>query len=411
MNNSILKFDGDEDERERREVQAKFYNANENNKNSLSDRSSNISSDNSGGISSCSGRDFGKQCVYQQADGFDHEDDGFMIKQSLQIINIWEKSYSNPRLQLDITRNHIVSRQDHYEINPVVITRCFSYSCCISFIVQYSRKLNNEFSFGIMDMDKYAYDYNLSDAIGKLPHTWGVSEDTTSIARFRLQGKSIKKLPIVRNNDRISICFDLNSPNRYGGKCYFLINDRLISCIDDLTCDSNYGIAAIVPPQYTLEIIPNRVVDAEILKHTDEVYDTKMEDEGNAEDGDKNENYSVSDSKSTDIDQTNMSGSSSKTVDYRRDLESKPTPVPAFFPSSKNVLAPPSSNIISSTNSSNTQSAGLDCCICLSANKTVLFFPCKHICACEECGIIRTPPLTHCPVCREFIKSKTKVYL
>jgi hypothetical protein len=393
MNRKVSIYDSDEEEeRERRQAQAKFNKNDSEGDNSIRNNF----------------RDIGiplhchSNSKNENSDDDDFEKTNFIIKQSLQIINIWEKSYSNPRLQFDIT-NKIVSRQDHYEINPVVVTRCFSYSCCITFIVKYSRKINNEFSFGIIDMDKYAYDFNLSDVIGKLPNTWGVHEDTISMAKLRLQGKPVKNLSIIRNQDKVSIIFDLNSSNRYEGKCYFLINDRLVHCIQNLTCDVNYGVAAILPPQYALEIIPNRVVDMEsmITDSLEQHSDCKEE-----------EKVLFSTNSCLEEDPRRESKDHRSTVpDQVEKHNAKPTPVPAFFPSSKNVLAPPSSNIISSSKTNTHSSSGLECCVCLSANKCVLFLPCKHICVCEECGILRSPPITHCPVCREIIKSKTKVFL
>ncbi len=366
--------DDEEEERQKREAQARFFSGN---------------------------------YVGVKTDGtVFHTDDEFhnnyVIKQSLQIINIWEKSYSNPRLQFDMT-NTIVSRNDHFEINPVVMTRCFSYSCCISFVVKYGRKLNSEFSFGIVDMEKYAFDFNLSDAIGKMQHTWGISEEMTSVAKFRSQGISIKTLPVLKNNDKVGIYLDLNSNGRYDGKCYFFINDRLIIMIDDLTCDVNYGIAAILPPHYALEILPGVNIDVEKLLTVD------------MEDNVESDNVETKESRNClprqDEMPSSISISRSEIPKAVHVDASTPTPVPAFFPSSKNILAPPPTNLISTTLSSVAGSSGLDCCICLSANKCVLFLPCKHICVCEDCGLTRLPPLTNCPVCRETIRSKTKVFL
>ncbi len=363
--------DDEEEERQRRETQARFFSGN---------------------------------YVGEKANGNEfHTDDGFhdnyVIKQSLQIINIWEKSYSNPRLQFDIT-NTIVSRNDHFEINPVVITRCFSYSCCITFVVKYGRKVNSEFSFGIVDMEKYAFDFNLSDAIGKMQYSWGISEEMTSSAKFRSQGKPIKKIPLLKNNDKVGIYLDLNSNGRYDGKCYFFINDRLIIMIDDLTCDVNYGIAAILPPHYALEILSGVNIDVEKLVTVD--MEEKVESE--------NDQTKESSNCLPRHDEMSSSIPISRPIAMQEDA-SKPTPAPAFFPSSKNILAPPPTNLISTTISSVAGSSGLDCCICLSANKSVLFLPCKHICVCEDCGLTRSPPLTNCPVCRETIRSKTKVFL
>jgi hypothetical protein len=48
------------------------------------------------------------------------------------------------------------------------------------------------------------------------------------------------------------------------------------------------------------------------------------------------------------------------------------------------------------------------CCICLENEKCVLLLPCKHICICTKCS---KKSLKCCPMCRETILQKLKVYL
>ncbi|TNJ28377.1 Ankyrin repeat protein 2 [Giardia muris] len=49
------------------------------------------------------------------------------------------------------------------------------------------------------------------------------------------------------------------------------------------------------------------------------------------------------------------------------------------------------------------------CIICHSATKSILFQPCTHLCACEECG--KDLPGKPCPICKTIISSVRKVYL
>ena len=50
--------------------------------------------------------------------------------------------------------------------------------------------------------------------------------------------------------------------------------------------------------------------------------------------------------------------------------------------------------------------AEVTCCICLTNQRNTVFQPCGHLCCCDECG-----NLDQCPVCREAITNKLKVYI
>lgn len=53
----------------------------------------------------------------------------------------------------------------------------------------------------------------------------------------------------------------------------------------------------------------------------------------------------------------------------------------------------------------------MQCCICRDEPKTVLLLPCRHLCLCEACAQhLDRGLLTECPVCREYINDKIKVY-
>lgn len=45
------------------------------------------------------------------------------------------------------------------------------------------------------------------------------------------------------------------------------------------------------------------------------------------------------------------------------------------------------------------------CIVCCTEEKTVLFAPCHHLCACVRCG----ESLVDCPICRTKITSRTPV--
>ena len=46
------------------------------------------------------------------------------------------------------------------------------------------------------------------------------------------------------------------------------------------------------------------------------------------------------------------------------------------------------------------------CVICLDKERDMVLTPCFHLCVCTECSV----PLTSCPLCRNVIVTKNKVY-
>jgi len=48
------------------------------------------------------------------------------------------------------------------------------------------------------------------------------------------------------------------------------------------------------------------------------------------------------------------------------------------------------------------------CVICKEKNKCVLFMPCRHLCACQDCGHLNV--LAQCPLCRQNILERINVY-
>ena len=47
------------------------------------------------------------------------------------------------------------------------------------------------------------------------------------------------------------------------------------------------------------------------------------------------------------------------------------------------------------------------CLFCCAAPRTRLFHPCMHVCACDACA----SRLTDCPLCKQEIMARWRVYL
>ncbi|GMT10005.1 hypothetical protein PFISCL1PPCAC_1302, partial [Pristionchus fissidentatus] len=70
-----------------------------------------------------------------------------------------------------------------------------------------------------------------------------------------------------------------------------------------------------------------------------------------------------------------------------------------------------SSRLSISSNSSSPSSSSLDCVVCLSNRKDILFRPCNHMAVCKDCLpslMDEIEPL--CPLCRSLIESHFQVY-
>ena len=63
-------------------------------------------------------------------------------------------------------------------------------------------------------------------------------------------------------------------------------------------------------------------------------------------------------------------------------------------------------NKVTNPHESGQSTAPPKCETCLSFDKTKVFFPCKYIFCCELCSV----KINICPVCREEIVEKIKIY-
>lgn len=53
--------------------------------------------------------------------------------------------------------------------------------------------------------------------------------------------------------------------------------------------------------------------------------------------------------------------------------------------------------------------SSLSCAICLERERSIVFIPCNHLCACRECGF--NPTIRSCPICREDFINRLTVYV
>jgi len=51
-----------------------------------------------------------------------------------------------------------------------------------------------------------------------------------------------------------------------------------------------------------------------------------------------------------------------------------------------------------------------ECCVCMEAQKSHIFIPCGHFCACQACAVIISTTTQECPMCRSISSKVLKVY-
>ncbi|KAL3103533.1 hypothetical protein niasHT_025051 [Heterodera trifolii] len=63
-------------------------------------------------------------------------------------------------------------------------------------------------------------------------------------------------------------------------------------------------------------------------------------------------------------------------------------------------------------NSNENEKNGKKCIICLEGERQFAFDPCGHLCCCEECAdkIEKNEPEPNCPICREIIDKKIRIF-
>lgn len=300
------------------------------------------------------------------------------------------------------------SRRDHFEFFPVVLAPCLSWTCLATVKLSFEGELR-DFSLGLLLLQEYSYDMNLADSVGKLSSSWGIVQNSSrEPAAIWSNGKQTHVLNRpIRSGDCISFYLDLN--DGHSGSLHVFLNHRLLHSIGQLDCEQRYGMACTMASNSSVSILRDSSI-----RQT--VEDALAEGSSAMEDEDQQmEAVSVKvHAAPLPIDRTSLRVEDEAVeVLLSAPSSSSAAPVPAFF------RAPPCPSLLASrpaVRKDADASSSLECCICLSAARCMLFMPCKHLCACEACGADHQPdsgrkPLEHCPMCRLRIKSRIKVYL
>lgn len=362
-----------------------------------------------------------------------------VIRQSLQILERWEPRLCHPRLSLS-SNQHSIHRKEHFEFFPVAVASCISWSCLGVFRLSWECSLI-DWSLGVISLSNYRYDHNLADCIGKIPHSWSLIQTSHSSLEVWSCGSKMASLPNhLRSKDVIAVYLDQNNQTSpLGGNIHFYINESLVFTMEEVPIhDVSYAMACTLSPNSSVTILRDKDIVRSIQRNIEQK--NLLNGADGKEFGVEHPEQCATASSSIRV----MANPSMQRAEHRLEgnedhkgssesIESRITsvtsaesaatrtdaiPVPSFFPSQqKSLLANPkvmNAATTSTTNSEinmNTSSStnSMECCICMSSTRSVLFMPCKHLCCCEPCGLAER--LTLCPMCRLRIKSRMKIFM
>jgi hypothetical protein len=338
--------------------------------------------------------------------------EGLSSESSLHIRNKWDPGISSVFLQFSHS-NLSVHRDNLLGCYPSALLECGSCYAAVTMHMERAPRRDNYLSFGIAVYDRIP-SAELGACLGKIPFTWGIVDRRNNLQPSEIwaEGHIVQKYRPLQEGDDIVMIYD----GRISiGACKLFLNNSLVYTFGPLDAKMDYVFGCTVCPDHAVTILDRGI----------EALDDRAEAD---EDGMDRHNHTI-------VYGTNNSTSSSRN---ERTAESpqtrRPTdqpPVPELFPRDMRLLgqtekkkgprpenrcvdppkAPPS--ITEEENA-----ASKLCCICLENPKCVVLLPCKHLCVCETCGgegvgVAKKvePTLKNCPMCRESIKQRLKVFL
>lgn len=308
------------------------------------------------------------------------KNDNLNYQQPLFISERWDPTLSNEALNYSVDLTSAF-RNEHFEINPILTTPCFSWTSDITVMFEYERR--SEISLGILGYEEYKYDFNLASQIGKMKDTWGLVVSSESVVFS--EGNELSRFPFLKSKDKVAFHLDLNSDV---GFLEIYINDLHIWTLTNIPISKKYLFGIVLSPTYKVTLLPKEIQRSDYSQFEDENEELRSEAKDN-----------------TTI---NLIEQIIGTKSEKLDIQSKPTPVPKYFPVNKNLVSFPNNN--QSQPKSEEESSSF-CCICLSSPKCVVLLPCKHMCLCESCSFGDSTSIKFCPICRKKINSKMKIFI
>jgi len=266
--------------------------------------------------------------------------------------------------------------------------------------MQTAPRRDNYISFGFAVYDRIP-SAELGTCFGKIPFTWGIVDrrNTLQPSEIWADGNIIQKAETFQQGDELSMIFDAQNSI---GSCKLFINKKLIYTFGPLDSDLLYVYGCTVCPDHQITIIERELTQIEVNQ---------------SEEGEETTLLHTEIIEKETIQQQLLSPLS----------QQQQPPVPDLFPKSLKLLdqsnskKPRPENICivkAPAAAVSNEAESKYCCICLENPKCVVLLPCKHLCVCEACGEVdgdsATSPvmiLKCCPICRQNIKQRYKVFM
>lgn len=349
--------------------------------------------------------------------------------ESKEILTSWDTTLSS--VFLDISLSGDTASHNNYLGNyPAALCESVvAQNVCITFLLDYAPRRDNYISFGVAVYDKIP-SAELGECFGKLPFTWGLVDrrNTLQPSEIWAEGNIVGIARSLQEKDEISYVLDIRQEIGY---CKLYLNKALLYTFGPMEADHRYVLGTTICPSYKVTIIPRNAFNyGEEEINNDNNISYSSSDNNPINDSNLSEQqYNHSSHQESFLLQTSsttfVNPSLSADIQPRSPIPSIQPPVPEIFPRDLNLLEQVSKTSKKKPRPENrcveapsSEADTKTCCICLENPKCVVLMPCKHLCVCDACGGTGSEDskrdsnlLKTCPICRETIKQRIKVFM
>ena len=347
-----------------------------------------------------------------------------------EIISFWDYTLSSAFLDITVP-GHTASHNNYLGNYPSALCESAAQYVCVTFLLDYAPRRDNYISFGVAVYDKIP-SAELGESFGKLPYTWGLVDrrNTLQPSEIWAEGNIVGLANSLQEKDEISYVLDTRHDICC---CKLYLNKTLFYTFGPMEADNRYVMGSTICPSYKVTIVPR---DAFQYDDVDDINNTiSFVNSDNNPFNDSilsNQQYDhlsyrpslLPISSPTAATTTTTTATTTGGQPYSPIPSAQP-PVPDIFPRDMNLLEQISKTSKKKPRPENrcieapaSETDAKSCCICLENPKCVVLMPCKHLCVCDVCGgegsgdanrdsnLLKT-----CPICRETIKQRIKVFM
>eukprot|EP01036_Dinobryon_divergens_P022086 gene22086-30321_t len=330
--------------------------------------------------------------------------------ESKEIISYWDITLSSAFLDISVSGD-TASHNNYLGNYPSALCEsAVAQYVCVTFLLDYAPRRDNYISFGVAVYDKIP-SAELGECFGKLPFTWGLVDrrNTLQPSEIWAEGNIVGIARSLQEKDEISFVLDTRHEI---GNCKLYLNKALLYTFGPMEADHRYVLGSTICPSYKVAIIPRNAFhygEEDDINNYNISYESS---DNNNFSNDSNlfdqqyDHSSLQPSLSTTILNTILTDTSlSADIQPLSPISNSQPPVPEIFPRDLNLLEQvsktskkkprPENRCIEAPSEADTKT----CCICLENPK------------CSEDSRGDSNLLKTCPICRETIKQRIKVFM